>query len=76
MKFQGLLLTLAHRHNIALLLVTHDIDEALYLSGRVLVTGNRPSRVRHLIDLPLPLGTGLFSAPHQRIEAVEGPGLG
>ena len=30
---------------IALLVVTHDVDEALYLSDRVLVIGNRPGTV-------------------------------
>lgn len=46
MKLQDLLLDLARRHDIALLMVTHDIDEALYLSDRVLIMGNRPSHVR------------------------------
>lgn len=54
MKLQELLLQLAQRHNIALLLVTHDIDEALYLSDRVLIMGNRPSNVRQSIEVPLP----------------------
>jgi sulfonate transport system ATP-binding protein len=44
-KLQDLLLQLAHRHGIALLVVTHDVDEALYLSDRVLVIGNRPGTV-------------------------------
>ncbi|GGJ13030.1 Aliphatic sulfonates import ATP-binding protein SsuB [Pseudomonas avellanae] len=38
MKLQDLLLQLAERHAITLLLVTHDVDEALYLSDRVLVS--------------------------------------
>lgn len=44
-KLQDLLLQLARRHGIALLVVTHDVDEALYLSDRVLVIGNRPGTV-------------------------------
>ena len=56
MKLQDLLLELAHSHAIALLLVTHDIDEALYLGDRVLVMGSRPGSVRQelRIDLPRP----------------------
>ena len=46
MKLQDLLLQLAERHAIALLLVTHDVDEALYLSNRVLVMDYRPSSIR------------------------------
>ena len=53
MKLQDLLLQLADRHAIALLLVTHDIDEALYLSDRVLVMGNRPGSIRQ--ELPVKL---------------------
>ncbi|MNZ90807.1 Aliphatic sulfonates import ATP-binding protein SsuB [compost metagenome] len=56
MKLQDLLLQLAERHAIALLLVTHDVDEALYLSDRVLVMGTRPSGIRQelRVDLPRP----------------------
>lgn len=54
MKLQDLLLHLAQRHDIALLMVTHDIDEALYLSDRVLLMGNRPSNVRQALAVDLP----------------------
>lgn len=37
MKLQDLLLKVAHEHRLTVLLVTHDIDEALYLSDRVVV---------------------------------------
>jgi len=53
MKLQDLLLQLAERHAIALLLVTHDVDEALYLSDRVLVMDNRPSSIRQEVAVPL-----------------------
>jgi len=53
MKLQDLLLQLAKRHAIALLLVTHDVDEALYLSDRVLVMDNRPSSIRQEVAVPL-----------------------
>lgn len=53
MKLQDLLLQLADNHAIALLLVTHDMDEALYLSDRVLVMGSRPSSVRQTLQVNL-----------------------
>jgi len=53
MKLQELLLQLAERHAIALLLVTHDVDEALYLSDRVLVMDNRPSSIRQELAVSL-----------------------
>jgi ABC-type nitrate/sulfonate/bicarbonate transport system ATPase subunit len=40
------------RHTV--LLVTHDVEEALYLSDRVLVLGPRPARVANRIEIPQP----------------------
>jgi sulfonate transport system ATP-binding protein len=39
MRLQDLLLRLAHEHGLTVLLVTHDIDEAAYLSDRVVTLG-------------------------------------
>ncbi len=52
-KLQDLLLDLAQHHHIGLLVVTHDVDEALYLSHRVLVIGNRPGTVIRELNVPL-----------------------
>lgn len=56
LKLQDLLLELAARHAITLLVVTHDVDEALYLSDRVLVMNHHPGTIAHelAIDLPAP----------------------
>ncbi len=35
-------------------LVTHDVDEAVYLSDRIVVLQPRPGRVREVIDVTLP----------------------
>lgn len=40
MRLQDLLTTLARQHDFAVLLVTHDIDEAAYLSDRVMTMGD------------------------------------
>lgn len=42
------------RYGWTVLLVTHDIREAVYLSDRVIVLGPRPTTVRAQIDLDLP----------------------
>lgn len=47
------MLQLAKRHAIALLRVTHDVDEALYLSDRVLVMDNRPSNIHQELMVEL-----------------------
>ena len=38
----------------AVLFVTHGIDEAVYLSDRVLVLGRRPGRIKEVVSIDLP----------------------
>lgn len=51
---QQLLLQLIATHRTAAVLITHDIDEALLLSDRVLLLGNHPARIlgQWAVDLP------------------------
>ena len=35
------------------MLVTHDIDEAVYLADRIVVLSKAPSVVKELVDVPL-----------------------
>lgn len=53
---QQLLLDVIAEHNTAVVLITHDIDEALLLSERILLLGNSPARTlgEWCIDLPQP----------------------
>ena len=37
-----------------ILFVTHDIEEAVFLSTRVAVLSNRPSKIRDIITIDLP----------------------
>jgi sulfonate transport system ATP-binding protein len=39
---------------ITMIMVTHDIEEALFLGDRVVVLQPRPGRIRRIIDLDLP----------------------
>jgi ABC-type nitrate/sulfonate/bicarbonate transport system ATPase subunit len=39
---------------ITMILVTHDVDEAVYLGDRVVVMEPRPGRIRKLIDVHVP----------------------
>ena len=54
MRLQDLLLTLAAEHGFAVLLVTHDIDEAAYLSDRVLTMGQGEIIEDTRVALPRP----------------------
>jgi NitT/TauT family transport system ATP-binding protein len=50
---EDLLLTLWQRNQTTILFVTHDLDEAIYLSDRILIMGGTPSGI--LDDVPVPL---------------------
>jgi sulfonate transport system ATP-binding protein len=54
MKLQDLLLQLARTHGVTVLMVTHDIDEAVHLSDRVLVMDANPGTVRTELSIELP----------------------
>ncbi|MEZ2127785.1 MULTISPECIES: ABC transporter ATP-binding protein [unclassified Sinorhizobium] len=46
------LLRIQAETNKTLLFVTHDLDEAIYLSNRVVVLGAKPGRVKKIIEIP------------------------
>jgi len=53
-RMHGLLIELIERHRPTVLLVTHDVDEALVLADRVLVMSEGRIAVDQKVDLPRP----------------------
>jgi ABC-type nitrate/sulfonate/bicarbonate transport system ATPase subunit len=51
---QEMLVTLWQQTPITILFITHDIDEAIFLSDRVYVMTARPGRVKQMLNIPLP----------------------
>ncbi len=49
---QDLLLQVLAAEGKTVLLITHSVDEAIYLSSRIVVVTARPARVRTIIDVP------------------------
>jgi NitT/TauT family transport system ATP-binding protein len=49
---QDELLRIQRETGKTVLFVTHDLDEAIYLSNRVIVMGARPGRIKRIIDIP------------------------
>ena len=68
-RLQDLLLTVAARQGATLLLVTHDIGEAVYLSDRVLALSARPGRLSGELRIPLPRPRHRHDPELARLEA-------
>jgi ABC-type nitrate/sulfonate/bicarbonate transport system ATPase subunit len=53
LRMQDLLLQVREHHSQTVVLVTHDIDEALYLADRIIILGESPARVVATHAIPL-----------------------
>ncbi|AMM34485.1 ABC transporter [Sinomonas atrocyanea] len=51
---EDLCLKIRQDFGMTILVVTHDIDEAVYLADRVVVLGSKPARVLRVVDVGLP----------------------
>ncbi|GLV72791.1 ABC transporter ATP-binding protein [Streptomyces hygroscopicus] len=53
-QLQDQLLDTWTKERRTVLFITHDVDEAVYLAGRVVVMAARPGRIHRVIDVDLP----------------------
>jgi len=74
-RIQDLFLRLWKHHAFALVLVTHDIEEAAFLGQRVGVLSDRPAKIKEFVENPA-MGelnyrdTGAFAETAQRLRAA------
>ena len=74
-RIQDLFLRLWKRHAFALVLVTHDIEEAAFLGQRVGVLSDRPAKIKEFVENPA-MGelnyrdTAAFAETAQRLRAA------
>jgi ABC-type nitrate/sulfonate/bicarbonate transport system ATPase subunit len=54
MRMQDEVLNLWEARGTTMLLVTHDIDEAIYMSARIVIMTPRPGRIEQIIEVDLP----------------------
>lgn len=52
-ELEDLCLRIREEFDMTIVVVTHDIDEAVYLSDRIVVIGKRPAEVMTVVDVPL-----------------------
>jgi sulfonate transport system ATP-binding protein len=50
---QAEFLRIRQHQGITMLMVTHDVEEAVFLSDRVIVIDSRPGRIKRSLDIPL-----------------------
>jgi len=53
-QMQAYLLQIWKKVDVTILFITHDLDEAAYLSDRILVMGANPGRIIEFIENPVP----------------------
>lgn len=53
MTMQDEIIKIWQERGTTMILVTHDIDEAIYLSDRIVVMTSRPGRIQEVIEVPL-----------------------
>jgi NitT/TauT family transport system ATP-binding protein len=53
-ELEDMILQIRDEFGVTVVLVTHDIDEAVYLADRVVVLSRAPSTVARIVDIALP----------------------
>ncbi|MFY7913158.1 MAG: ABC transporter ATP-binding protein [Rubrivivax sp.] len=51
-KMQNLLLEVLEREGKTVMMITHSVDEAVYLASRIVVVTARPARIKEIIEVP------------------------
>lgn len=66
-ELQEELLTIWREHRVTVLMITHDIDEALFLADRLVMMTNGPkAKIGEVLNIP-------FSRPRNRAQIMENP---
>lgn len=53
MNMQDEILRIWGEHNMTMVMVTHDVDEAIYLSDQVIVMSPRPAKIEEILNIDL-----------------------
>ena len=79
-KMQSYLLDIWKNVDITIVFITHDLDEAVFLSDRILVLDANPGRVHEVVEVPVPrprseaqLFDPAFMATRKHIDGIMHP---
>ena len=64
---EDLMLSIRDRFEITIVIVTHDVDEAVYLSDRVIVLSKSPSTVLDIVAMELPAARDQIATKEQPV---------
>jgi len=67
LRMRNELLRILARERHTVLLITHDVEEAIHLADRILVLSSRPARIRASFDVPFAHPRRLSSAAAQEL---------
>lgn len=67
-KLQEELESVFQKTKKTIVLVTHDIDEAVFLADRVVIFSHQPGTIRNIIDIDLPRPRNRFGHQEQKIK--------
>lgn len=68
-RMQDLLLEVLQEEGKTVMLITHSVEEAIYLSSRIVAVSARPARIRAVVDVPFPYPRE--EALHESAEFIE-----
>ena len=70
LRLRNELLRILGEERHTLVLITHDVEEAIHLADRIVVLSSRPTRVQATFDVPIAHPRHLASAPVQELRAA------
>jgi ABC-type nitrate/sulfonate/bicarbonate transport system ATPase subunit len=70
LRMRNELLRILEQERHTVLLITHDVEEAIHVADRVIVLSSRPTTIRRTFPVPFPHPRKLASAPVQELRAA------
>ncbi|MBU0979533.1 MAG: ABC transporter ATP-binding protein [Nanoarchaeota archaeon] len=70
-KMQNTVLKLWRRYRPTMVMISHSIDEAIYMADKVIILSDKPTRVKRIIDVNLPSDRNHGIMTHERFIGIK-----